>query len=185
MATTTFSGPVVSTNGFNGPASGMTAGTGITAATGYSYSTSISKVGKIITTHIVVDVTGLSSSTTDLDIIGVTSAANCHLGQITTATNGIIIGGTMSCLETPATGVTDIDLYSATVGTGTQDALITSLTETALVTKGGAWAATTAASAFTGVPTAGDYLYLTGGAAGTVGTYTAGIFLIELFGYEA
>jgi hypothetical protein len=33
------------------------------------------------------------------------------------------------------------------------------------------------------VPPANDYLYLTGGAAGTAAAYTAGKFLLELFGY--
>jgi hypothetical protein len=33
------------------------------------------------------------------------------------------------------------------------------------------------------VPVADQYLYLTCGAAGTVGTYSAGKFLLELFGY--
>ena len=35
------------------------------------------------------------------------------------------------------------------------------------------------------LPADGAYLYLTGGEAGTVGTYTAGRFLIELDGYDA
>lgn len=37
-----------------------------------------------------------------------------------------------------------------------------------------------------GAASAADkYLYLTGGEGGTAGTYTAGKFLIELYGYDA
>jgi hypothetical protein len=88
----------------------------------------------------------------------------------------------MTCLEAPATGVTDIDLYSATVGTAVFDDGIAALTETAIITAGGAWT-NGAVKCATTVPPANDYLYLTCGAAGTVGTYTAGKFLIEVFGY--
>ena len=35
--------------------------------------------------------------------------ANCHIGQITAAKNGAVIGGRMTCLEEPATGDSDID----------------------------------------------------------------------------
>jgi len=87
-------------------------------------------------------------------------------------------------LEVPAGGADDIDLYSATVGTGVFDGGIAALVETALVTAGGAWtlALTKALGAF---PTAGEYLYLTGGEAGTAAAYTAGKFEIVLRGYAA
>ena len=136
----------------------------------------------VIHTKIYLDITGAKSSTTDLDIIGDTGV--CYIGQITAAVNGTLTAGQVTCLEAPATGVTDIDLYSATEGTGAYDAGVAALTETALVTKGGAWAAagSAAATAMTSVPAADEYLYLTCGAAGTVGTYTAGKFLIEFWG---
>jgi hypothetical protein len=56
-------------------------------------------------------------------------------------------------------------------------------TETALVTSGAAWASGTT-KGFTGMPTAGDYLYLVNGEA-SGGTFTAGKFLVELFGTPA
>ena len=88
----------------------------------------------------------------------------------------------MTCLEAPAGGVTDIDLYSATEGTGKFDDAVTGLTETALITAGGAWT-NGATKAATTVPLSTEYLYLTGGAGGTAATYTAGKFLITLLGY--
>ena len=86
----------------------------------------------------------------------------------------------MTCLEAPAGGSTDIDFYSATVSTGAQDGDVTALTETILVTSGGAWTSG-ASKGMTTVPPANDYLYIVNGAA-SAGTYTAGKFLIELFG---
>lgn len=160
----------------------MTKGSGVSAAE--TYAVGVYKTGTLIATRIVVDLTGLVGSGTDVDIIGNTGgAANCHWGQITTAFNGAMVGGRVTCLEVPAGGATDIDFYSANEATGAQDALVTSLVETALVTSGGAWSSGTT-KGMTGLPAANDYLYITNGAA-SGGTFTAGKFLIELYGYAA
>lgn len=90
----------------------------------------------------------------------------------------------MTCLEVPAGGADDIDLYSASEATGVFDGKIADLTETALVTSGGAWTLG-GMKALSAVPAANAYLYLTGGESGTAAAYTAGKFLIELDGYEA
>jgi hypothetical protein len=164
--------------------SGLTAGTpgdGFSGGTGTVIKSSIEKIGGIIRTSFLIDLTGLASSTTDLDIIG-TGASAAYFGRITAALNGTILTGRVICLEVPVGGVTDIDLYSATEATGVFDGDIAALTETALLTNGGAW--TLALSKAIGnVPAAGEYLYLTGGAAGTAAAYTAGKFLIVLEGY--
>lgn len=158
-------------------------GTGISAGTGTICKTSVQRVGDIIRTAFLIDLTGLESSTTDLDIIGVGAGA-AYLGQITAARNGTILSGRMTCLEVPAGGADDIDLYSATEATGVFDGGIAALAETALVTAGGAWSLGLT-KGLSAVPAAGQYLYLTGGEASVPGTYTAGKFLIELDGYEA
>lgn len=158
-------------------------GAGITAGSGTIYKSSIVREGNVIVTRILLDITGLASTTTDLDIIG--TAGVCHLGQITTAINGVILGGTMTCLEVPATGADDIDLYSATVGTGAYDAIVTGLVETAMVTSGGAWTIGLTVGIVADSIPADSYIYLCNGEAGTVGTYTAGRFLITLFGNPA
>lgn len=159
------------------------AGAGITGGTGTVYKSSVTKHGGIISTKILIDLTGLSSSTTDLDIIG-QGAVAAHLGQITAARNGTILTGRVTCLEAPVGGVTDIDLYSATEATGVFDGGIAALTETALLTSGAAWTLDRTVS-LSAMPAAAQYLYLTGGAAGTAAAYTAGKFLIELEGYDA
>ena len=158
-------------------------GTGISAGIGTICKTSVQRVGDIIRTAFLIDLTGLESSTTDLDIIGV-GAGDAYLGQITAARNGTILSGRMTCLEVPAGGADDIDLYSATEATGVFDAGIGTLAETALLTSGGAWSLALT-KALGAVPAADEYLYLTGGEAGTAAAYTAGKFLIELDGYAA
>ena len=170
-------------------ATGASAGTLLTKGSGVSatesYAVGVYRNATLTTTRIVVDLTGLVGSATDLDIIGNTGgAANCHFGQITIAINGALIGGSVTCLEVPAGGATDIDFYSATEATGAQDALVTALTETALVTSGGAWTSG-ASKGMTALPAANEYLYITNGAGAAGGTFTAGKFLIQLFGYVA
>jgi len=159
----------------------LTRGAGVDTAE--SYAAGISRAGSLITTRIVVDISTLIGSATDLDIIGESAAASCHWGQITTAKSGTLIGGSVTCLEVPAGGSTDIDFYSSDVSTGTQDVIITDAalgTETALVTSGGAWTALLT-KGMTSLPTANDYLYIINGAA-SGGTFSAGKFLITLYG---
>ena len=163
---------------------GLEAGTGMTGIE--TYKSWVEHYGTIIKTSIFVDLTGAVSAGGLLDIIGVgAGTANCHIGQYTTAIMGTMFGGKMTCLETPATGEVDLDLYSATVATGAEDAVITGLVETKIVEAAGAWIGTgitTTTAGFVGVPTANDYLYLVKGATTSTGTYTTGKFLIEMWG---
>jgi len=208
MANTTFSGPVRSEGGFTTisknattgaittqssiNSSGITsfdantmpveAGTGITTGSGTIYRSSVQRVGGIITTRILIDLTGLRSTGSG-DIIGVNGTSLvCHIGQITAARNGTILTGSMECFEAPAGGDPDINVHSATEGTGVEDGAIGDLTETLLVNAGDA---TTGSKVyFTGVPAADQFLYLTTGDA-TDADYSAGKLFIELMGYEA
>jgi hypothetical protein len=155
----------------------MTPSSVITASAA-SYKSSIVRVGNIIKTTIVIGLTGLKSIATDLDIIGNTGVS--HIGQITAAVNGTIFKGVVGVGAVPVGAAIDIDLYSADEGTGAYDAGIATLVETALVTSGGNHAVGTVKN-FTAMPAANQYLYLTSGAA-TAGTYTSGIFYIEMWG---
>lgn len=160
------------------------AGVGITAGVGTIFKSGIQYVGNIIVTTIVIDLTGLGTSTTDLDVIGV-AGGGCHLGQITTAQNGIIDAVRMTCLELPVGGADDIILYSADESTLAFDSAISAATgETVIIDPAAAWANGTVKGATT-VPAPNQYLYLVNGEAGTVGTYTAGKFVIELYGHAA
>jgi hypothetical protein len=194
MGRTTFSGPVRSQNGFEVVSgldtvatigtgtspTAMAAGTGITTGTGTIHATSVTRAGSLIETKILIDLTGLNGGGTAADIIGVDGAASCHIGQITAAVNGTIVGGYMRCLEAPAGGNTDIDLYAANVATGTEDTAATALAGQAILVNSGALSLGTTAvlSAF---PAANQYLYLANGTA-TAATYTAGKLEIVLYG---
>jgi hypothetical protein len=159
----------------------ITTGAGITAGVGTVVSAERLIQGNRTLTRIYIDLTGLASSTTDLDIIGVSTPA-AYLAQITAALHGApSITGRMVCLETPAGGADDIDLYAATEATGAFDAGIGTLAETAIVTSGGAWVVGLS-KPFIASIAANAYLYLTGGEAGTAATYTAGRFMIEIEG---
>tara|TARA_R100000353_G_scaffold165368_1_gene126477 strand:- start:1128 stop:1754 length:627 start_codon:yes stop_codon:yes gene_type:complete len=208
MANSTFSGPVRSKGGFTSISENATtgaittlssisstgvssfdantlateAGTGITGGTGTIYRSSVQRVGGIITTRILIDLTGLRSTASG-DIIGVNGTSNvCHIGQITAARNGTILTGSMECFEAPAGGDPDINVHSATEGTGVEDGAISSLTETLLVNAGDATLGSKVY--FSAVPAADEFLYLTLGDT-TDADYTAGKLFIELMGYEA
>ncbi len=198
MANTTFSGPVRSQNGFQTISVNSTTGTetitgsfgngianpagvGITAGTGTVYETSVARNNGIVTTSIMIDLTGLNSGGTAGDIIGTDGAGVAYIAQITTADNGTVFGVKMTCYELPAGGDTDIDLYSATEGTGVEDVAISTLTETQIINSGTLALGTTA---FGTEIAANQYLYLVGQGTSNA-TYTAGRLLIEIFGYDA
>ena len=159
----------------------MTCGTGISSGTDTVCVGSVRKVGTMYKTEIFIDMDGLSSGATAKDIIGVAATANCHIGQITAAINGTIFAGRMTCMEAPLTADDAIDLYTATVGTGTEDVDIADLVEAELCDAGGNWAIRTC-KPLTAFPAANTYLYLTARTGDKNTTYTAGQFLIEMWG---
>ena len=158
-----------------------TAGTGITTGTGTVYAASVIKTGGIFHTKILIDLTGLASSGSG-DIIGKAATANSHIGQITAAVNGTVLGGKLTCLEAPAGGDPDINLWYADEATGTEDAAVTSLTNQVQICNSGDLALNSVVSLAT--VAADKYLYMATGAA-TDGNYSAGKILIEFWGYTA
>ena len=159
-----------------------TAGTGITTGTGTVYAASVIKTGGIFHTKILIDLTGLASSGSG-DIIGKAGTANSHIGQITAAVNGTVLGGKMTCLEAPAGGDPDINSWYADEATGAEDAAITRLTNQVQMCDSGDLALNSVISIPT-PPAADKYIYMVTGAA-TDADYTAGKLLIEFFGYTA
>ena len=156
-------------------------GSGAAAAANYASRVTLETTG-LRKTEILIDIAGLASVATDNDVIGdPTPAANAHIGQIIAAESGTIIFGRITCLEVPATGELDIDLYANSDGTVAGSADGTG--DTVLVERAANWAAGDIIQ-LTGVPAADDYLYLTVGTASTptAATYTTGIFLIEFWG---
>jgi hypothetical protein len=161
----------------------VSAGAGITGGTGTVFKSAVIPQGDFTLTKIYVDVTGLSSVATDLDVIGNDIATDlpAYLGQITAAVNGTIVGGQMTCLEVPTTGADDVDLYAADDADQVVSDASTGFTNgAALVTAGGAWTLMLT-KPFIAYPAADQYLYLLSGEA-AAGEYDAGRFLIELWG---
>jgi hypothetical protein len=152
-------------------------GTGITTGTGTICRTNGGSMGGIYQVTVLIDLTGLNSGGTAGDIIGVNGTAlPCYIARLPAMT---VLGGRMTCLETPAGGDTDIDLYSATEGTGVEDAAVSGLTETQIINAGTQSIGTV--TFFSADPAANTYLYLVGQSTSNA-TYTAGRFLIEIFG---
>jgi len=202
MATTTFNGPVRSENGFqqiskaaNGTitvnsgikmATEATGGAGI-EGTAAVYITQVNRLKSdvatnvnIVKTTIMIDLTGLKDGGTAGDIVGKDGSGVAFIGRVTAANQGSVFGVTMTCLETPAGGSTDIDLFSATEGTGVNDTAIGDLTETQIINAGAASAGTMVAG---GDIAADQFLYLVSQGTGDA-TYTAGRFLIEITGFD-
>lgn len=132
--------------------------------------------------EVILDLTGLVNSTTADDIIGDSTEANCHFGQISAAVHGTIFHMEIECLEVPAGGDLDIDFWSATEGTGTENTLITDLDETIVYARGGNWGAGDKFTV-TNFPATTKYMYLAvGSAGGAPGTYSGGKFIIRIWG---
>jgi hypothetical protein len=202
MASTTFSGPVRSENGFQTVSKNATTGT-ITVTSGSkmaveaeggagiegtaeTYITQVERFKSdvdtnvnLVKTTIMLDLTGLQSTAAG-DIIGKNGAGVAYLGQVTTANSGVVFGVTMECFEAPAGGDPDIDLYSATEATGVEDSPISGLTETLIINAGDAAVGTRVAG---GTIVADQYLYLVAGST-TDAAYTAGRLVITILGYD-
>lgn len=160
-------------------ASPLQVGAGITAGVGTICRADAITSSQIKVVSILIDLTGLNSGDAVGDIIGADGASSCYIARLPSIT---VLGGRMTCLETPAGGDTDIDLYSATEGTGVEDSAITGLTEAQIINAGAQTAGTV--TYFSADPVSNAYLYLVG--QGTANdTYTAGRFLIEAFGVVA
>ena len=203
MATTTFKGPVRSENGIQIVSKNKTTGA-ITVTSGSKMATEaegsagiegtaevyITQVERfksdvdtnvnLVKTTIMIDLTGLNSGGTAGDIIGKDGSGVAYIGKVTTANQGTVFGVTMECFETPATGDPDINLHSATEGTGVEDTAIGDLTETLIINGGDAAVGTRTVG---GTIVADQFLYLTSGAA-TAGTFSAGRLVITILGYD-
>jgi|TARA_R110000803_G_scaffold35103_4_gene76193 hypothetical protein len=202
MANTTFNGPVRSENGFETVSKNATTGV-ITITSGSKMGTeAIGSAGiegtaevyitqverfksdtstsvNLVKTTIMIDLTGLRSTAAG-DIIGKDGDGIAYIGRVTTANQGTVFGVTMECFETPAGGDPDINLHSATEGTGVEDTAISDLTETLIINGGDAAVGTRTAG---GTIVADQYLYLTAGAT-TNADYTAGRLVITILGYD-
>jgi hypothetical protein len=153
---------------------------GISSGTGTIFKSSVLKHDDLITTTMVIDLTGLNSGASAGDIIGVDGGAASYISQITAANNGTVLGVRMTCLEAPTGGDADIDLYSATENTGSEDEPISDLTETQIINSG---TLSLGSVLYASNIADNQYLYLVGQGTSNA-TYTAGRILIEITGYK-
>ena len=204
MATTTFNGPVRSENGFQMVSKNATTGaitvtsgdkmaveaTGSAGIEGTAavYVTQVTRLKSdvstnvnIVKTSIMIDLTGLKDGGTAGDIIGKDGSGGAFIGHVTAANQRTVFGVTRTCVETPAGGSADIDLFSATEGTGVNDTAIGDLTETQIINSGSLSAGSLVAG---GDIAADQFLYLVSQGTGDA-TYTAGRLMIEILGFDA
>jgi len=170
------SGPTILSDG------AMAAGTGVSTGAGTLCYHRVTRVGDLYKTEIFLDITGLNDGDTAGDVVGKDGdTVNCHIGQINAAINGTIIAGRMTCLEVPAGGHKDLDLWTANEGTLAQDTAIADATGEVQLVQADTWADgdMIPLDAF---PPDKDYLILVTGTQGTDADYTGGQFMIELWG---
>lgn len=138
-------------------------------------------VNGTIITEIKVDLTGLDASGTENDVIGLSTGGAAYLGRYVVATCGIVYRVEMSCLEVPLSGDADVILVG---GSAADEAFDDTVANTVAVCDGtGDW--TLGETIVNNAPAglvANYYLYLTQGASDDA-TYTAGQFLIRLYGH--
>ena len=121
------------------------------------------------------------TDTTDTKILD-GAAANCHIGQYSTAVMGTLNAVQMTWLELAAASDPDINLISADEATLAENTNISAASNAVTLINGGDGTANNNVklSART-LATANQYLYLTTGDA-TENAYTAGRLLIEFYG---
>lgn len=156
-------------------------GTGITAGTGTICRAHIATDGGMKMMRILIDLRGLNSGGTAGDVIGVNGTANpCFVARIPAGFT--ILGGRMTCFETPAGGDTNIDLFQALENGAVEDQAVTTLSRTQMIVGGAQTRGTVTYVSGTAATSSNHiYLYLVGNGTANA-TYTAGRLLIEMFG---
>ena len=167
------------------------AGAGITAAT--TPTLVVSKSNYEYITTILVDLTGLECSGDANDVIGDDDAEASYFTKLTAAVNGYVTLCSMHCVELPAgTNVTThVDLRMSTAPLAEDADATGGANDVQIIDSDGAWELGGMVDSET-IPTGADavgtrdyYVYLTtGDSAQSGGTYTAGKFVIQLYGYN-
>ena len=165
---------------------GAAAGGGFDGAAGVTIY--IAKVNGEIVTTILVDIEGLLVSGTVKDIIGEDGVGAAYVTRISTVKTGIVYKAEMSCIEAPAGSNTtaDIDLVSNTASLAEDVEYDDSGTAVAILPATAGWTVGMTRTSAAGLDLSNcedDYLYLVNGSgANSGGTYTAGKFIIKLYG---
>ena len=134
----------------------------------------------VITTQIKFDLTGLRSVATANDVIGLQAGGAAYVGRNVVATNGVIFKTSVSVLETPAGGDNDVNLVTSSNAALAYDGAGGT---TYLVGDLGDLLEGKTVDNLVPALTEGDYFYLTAGTGDTLGDYTAGQYVLTLYGH--
>ena len=136
--------------------------------------------GGIIITQIKFDLTGLSSKNTANDVIGLgTGGGHAYIGRNVVATNGVIFKTEFSCIETPTGGDNDVNVVMNSSGTLAYDGAGGT---TYISNRGDLLAGQTVQNLLPAL-TANHYMYLTAGTGDIADVYTAGMYVLTLYGH--
>jgi len=133
----------------------------------------------VIITQIKVDLTGLRTVATANDVVALQAGGAAYIGRNVVATNGVVFKTEWSCIETPVGGdlevnvVTDASAAIAYDGAG----------GTSYISDSGVLIAGQTIQNLVPALTEGDYIYMTGGAGTALGDYSAGMFILTLYGH--
>ena len=169
---------------------GITVGSTNTNSAGAGFSdtvtlltTKIALVNQTKITRILIDIQDLYSSTNSGGAIGGNGASAVNFLRIDKDIHGIVYKVEMICLETPTGGISDIDFLAASNQT---DHAASPSGGVTTILNGGTFAIGRRMETASGITfTNGlddDYLYLTAGTGGNANQYTAGKFLIKIYG---
>jgi len=162
-------------------------GRGIGATTGSSYSCRTSNINGECVTTILVDIEGMKSKDDDGDVIGINGTHSSSLMRWETARHGVCYKAEMACIEAPTGGTADIDLKSNSTSVATYDTDGSGYTS--IIAQSGDWGigerlGTDGSNGTQTQIANNDYLYLTAGNAAADAVYTAGKFIIKLYGVK-
>lgn len=133
----------------------------------------------VIITQIKFDLTGLASVATANDVIGLAAGGAAFIGRNVVANNGIIFKTQFACIETPAGGDNDVNV----VLSSTNNLAYDSAGGTTYISNSGDLLAGQTIENLVPAITANDYFYLTSGTGDTAATYTAGMYVLTLWGH--
>ena len=176
-----------------GSASDATFGTGFHSGSTFEPTTKVTTVNGEIITTIAFDLTNLSASSAANKIVGnkeagVAETAPAHLIKWSNSKNGIMYKAELSCLELPTSDADTCIDFDVEAGT-TASVYAASVAGSAVVVlaSGGNFAlGTTKTSDAVNTVADESFIYLTTGAGFAQGNkYTAGQFILKLYGHEA
>lgn len=170
--------PIVPEDGIEFPSVSSEHGAGA-VGTGVAPVTYRTEENGIIITRIKIDLTGLKSKGTANDVIGLATGGAAYIGRNVVAKNGVIFKAEFSCIETPAGGDDDVNVVTNASGALAYDGA----GGTTYISNSGPIVAGKTIQNLTPAITANHYYYLTCGAGDTEGVYTAGQFILTLYGH--